>query len=67
MRRAVLVLLATMLGPAALAQQPAPAYVGSAACTTCHTDFEEFGRYEVAEVTFPSGATVSLPDGGADA
>jgi hypothetical protein len=31
-------------------------------CTTCHTDFETFGRYEVTEVEFPSGAMLSLDD-----
>jgi hypothetical protein len=31
-------------------------------CTTCHTDFEEYGRYEIASVTFPSGAAVSMED-----
>jgi hypothetical protein len=31
-------------------------------CTTCHTDFEEYGRYEIASVTFPSGATVTMDD-----
>ncbi len=27
-------------------------------CTTCHNDLETFTRYEVASVTFPSGATI---------
>ncbi|MGD9100831.1 MAG: cytochrome c3 family protein, partial [Anaerolineae bacterium] len=32
-------------------------------CTTCHTDYETYGRYEVEAVTFPSGAQASLdPD-----
>ena len=32
-------------------------------CTTCHNDLQEYTRYEVAEVKFPSGATVTLdPD-----
>ena len=29
-------------------------------CTTCHNAIPEFTRYEVAEVKFPSGATVNL-------
>jgi hypothetical protein len=28
-------------------------------CTTCHDDLTEYTRYEVPDVTFPSGATVS--------
>jgi hypothetical protein len=28
----------------------------SLACHTCHNDFATYGRFEVAEVTFPSGA-----------
>jgi hypothetical protein len=28
-------------------------------CTTCHSSLETFERYEVAEVTFPSGATIN--------
>jgi hypothetical protein len=31
-------------------------------CTTCHLDLQEFTRYEVPEVTFPSGATLSFED-----
>ncbi len=31
-------------------------------CTTCHTDFEEYGRYQIDSVKFPSGATVSLEE-----
>ena len=27
-------------------------------CATCHTDLDTYARYEVTEVTFPSGATV---------
>jgi len=29
-------------------------------CTTCHTDLQTFERHQVEEVTFPSGATVSM-------
>lgn len=29
-------------------------------CATCHNDLETFSRYEVGEVTFPSGATVTM-------
>ena len=29
-------------------------------CATCHNDLETFSRYEVSEVTFPSGATLSM-------
>ena len=29
-------------------------------CATCHDDVETFTRYQVSEVTFPSGATVSM-------
>ena len=29
-------------------------------CATCHNDLETFSRYEVSEVTFPSGATVTM-------
>jgi len=32
------------------------------ACTTCHDDLQTFSRYEVASVTFPSGAVVSSDD-----
>ncbi len=32
----------------------------SLACTTCHASFEDFSVYEVAEVTFPSGAVLSF-------
>ncbi len=32
------------------------------ACTTCHNDLQEFTRYEVAEVTFPSGAVIDSGD-----
>jgi hypothetical protein len=31
-------------------------------CATCHNDLQEFTIYEVANVTFPSGATVSFGD-----
>jgi len=31
-------------------------------CTTCHTNFEDYARYEIADVKFPSGATVSMED-----
>jgi len=31
-------------------------------CTTCHNSLPEFTLYEVDEVTFPSGATVSMED-----
>jgi hypothetical protein len=33
---------------------------GSLACSTCHNDLKEFTVYEIPEVTFPSGATVSF-------
>jgi hypothetical protein len=29
-------------------------------CTTCHTDLTTFARMEIKQVTFPSGATLSL-------
>ncbi len=31
-------------------------------CTTCHTNFEDYARIEIAEVEFPSGATVTMED-----
>jgi len=31
-------------------------------CTTCHTNFEDYARYEITEVEFPSGATVTMED-----
>ena len=31
-------------------------------CTTCHNDPQEYTRYEVEDVTFPSGLTVSDPN-----
>jgi hypothetical protein len=31
-------------------------------CTTCHNDLKEFTNYEVAEVTFPSGAVIDSGD-----
>ena len=31
-------------------------------CTTCHNDLQEFTRYEVTEVTFPSGAKIDSGD-----
>jgi hypothetical protein len=31
-------------------------------CETCHTDLQEFTVYEIEEVAFPSGATVSAED-----
>jgi len=31
-------------------------------CTTCHNDLDEFTRYEVTEVTFPSGAVIDSGD-----
>ncbi len=31
-------------------------------CETCHNDVQEFTIYEVEDVTFPSGATVSFDD-----
>jgi hypothetical protein len=31
-------------------------------CTTCHNDLQEWTRYEVDSVTFPSGATVVAED-----
>lgn len=34
----------------------------SLSCTTCHADLQEFTLYEVPEVTFPSGATLSFSD-----
>lgn len=34
----------------------------SLSCLTCHQDYETFAVYEVAEVTMPNGATVSLAD-----
>ncbi len=30
------------------------------ACSTCHQNFEDFSLFEVAEVTFPSGATLGF-------
>lgn len=39
----------------AIAQQPS----GGLNCTTCHNDLTSFTRYEVAQVTFPSGAKLS--------
>ena len=32
------------------------------ACATCHDDLQEYTRYEVAEVTFPSGAVIDSGD-----
>ncbi len=32
-------------------------------CYTCHNDLETFTRYEAASVTFPSGATIEVPEG----
>ena len=29
-------------------------------CTTCHTDYEDFGIYEPEDMTYPSGATLSF-------
>jgi hypothetical protein len=31
-------------------------------CSTCHNDLQEYTLYEVADVTFPSGLTVSAED-----
>jgi len=31
-------------------------------CTTCHNDLQEFTRYEVEEVRFPSGAVIAAED-----
>lgn len=31
-------------------------------CTTCHNDLQEYTRYEIEEVTFPSGAVISAED-----
>jgi hypothetical protein len=31
-------------------------------CTTCHTNFEDYARYEITEVEFPSGAAVTMED-----
>lgn len=31
-------------------------------CTTCHANMEDFSRIEITDVTFPSGATVSMDD-----
>lgn len=31
-------------------------------CSTCHQNFEDFATYEVAEVTFPSGAVLGFAD-----
>lgn len=39
----------------AIAQEPS----GGLNCTTCHNDLTSFSRYEVAEVTFPSGLKLS--------
>lgn len=36
------------------------------ACTTCHSDLTTFTRYEVMDVTFPSGATLAF-EGNPDA
>jgi hypothetical protein len=35
-------------------------------CSTCHNDLSSFTRYAVEEVTFPSGAQVSLPNADAN-
>ncbi|MCC6612638.1 MAG: hypothetical protein IT320_04110 [Anaerolineae bacterium] len=35
----------------------------SLACSTCHDSLSEFTRYQVAEVPFPSGATLSFGEG----
>jgi len=32
-------------------------------CETCHSNLQDFARYTVERVTFPSGATVSLGEG----
>lgn len=39
---------------------PAVEPSSSLSCQTCHQNFEDFAVHEVAEVTFPSGATVSF-------
>jgi nitrate/TMAO reductase-like tetraheme cytochrome c subunit len=31
-------------------------------CSTCHTDYDEYARHEIAEVQFPSGAKVTMAD-----
>jgi hypothetical protein len=42
----------------AISQQPSNGLM----CGTCHSDLSEFTIYEVEQVTFPSGATLSLDD-----
>lgn len=41
-----------------IAQEPANGFK----CTTCHNSIPEFTRYEVASVTFPSGAEIDSGD-----
>ncbi|MCB9139292.1 MAG: hypothetical protein H6642_13175 [Caldilineaceae bacterium] len=41
-----------------ISQEPSNGFL----CTTCHNDLEEHTVYEVEEVTFPSGLTVSAED-----
>jgi hypothetical protein len=40
----------------AINQEPANGFK----CSTCHNDFETFGRFESAQVTFPSGAVLTF-------
>lgn len=35
----------------------------SLSCKSCHSSYEDFSLYEVTDVTFPSGATVSFGEG----
>lgn len=35
-------------------------------CATCHSNLEDYAVYEIADVTFPSGATVSFAADGED-
>lgn len=41
-----------------IAQEPANGFE----CTTCHSNLQDFSRYEAASVTFPSGAEIDSGD-----
>jgi len=51
--------LATFLTEGVNVSEPLP---NGFQCSNCHNDLVEFTRYEVADVTFPSGATIDSGD-----
>ncbi len=52
--------LPQLISEGVVSQQPV---ANGFACTTCHANLDDFARYEIESVTFPSGAVLSFEEG----